>query len=258
MRVGKWPVSMNFLLFISTLCTKRELASLRPNSCPDPGSRASAHSPILWSDLRFLDAHGALFVIGLPRHWIEGALRHLIDIRFGVVKGHEDLPGRDNFRNTKLDTFHASSSRNHVDAVMRLQSERLCVPRIHLQPCVWRETFEDRNVSCFRAGMPMLDRAARIQHEWKVRVRLFRKGFPHNREKPRLAILSGEMAIGVEPRCLYFRGARWIGPLNPAVALDELVRESRIIAEASCRYLLPFVEGILRLSPSRKKFPVAA
>src|SRR2546430_16616545 len=96
MRVGKWPLSMNFFLFISTLCTKRELVPLRPNSCRDSGSRASAHSPILWSDLRFLDAHGALFVIGLPRDWIESALRHSIGIRLGVVKGHEDLPGRDN------------------------------------------------------------------------------------------------------------------------------------------------------------------
>src|SRR5436190_11918951 len=72
------------------------------------------------------------------------------------------------------------------------------------------------------------------------------------------SILSGEMAIGVEPCCPYFRGARRIGPLNPAMALDELVRESGIIAEAARRYLLPFVEGILRLSPSRKEFPVAA
>src|SRR5437660_695257 len=224
MRVGKWPLSMNFLLFISTLCTKRELVPLRPNSCRDSGSRASAHSPILWGDLRFLDAHGALFVIGLPRDWIESALRHLIGIRLGVVKGHEDLPGRDNFRNTKLDTFHASSSRNHVDVVMRLQSERLRVPRIHLQPCVWRETLEDWNVSCFRAGIPMLDGTARIQDERKFLVRLFRKRFPLDREKPRLSILRRESTVGVEPRRLYFHGAVRLRPLTPAVALDKLVR----------------------------------
>src|SRR5207237_660362 len=82
------------------------------------------------------------------------------------------LPRRDNLRNTKLYAFHASTRRNHVDAVMRLQSERLRVPWIHLQPRVWREPFEDRNVSCFRARMPMLDGAAGIQHERKVRVRL--------------------------------------------------------------------------------------
>src|SRR5207249_10776122 len=85
---------------------------------------------------------------------------------------------------------------------MRLQAERLRVAWIHLQPRVWREPFEDRNVSCFRARMPMLDGAACIQHERKVRVRLLRKGFPLDREKPRLSILRRESTVGVEPRRL--------------------------------------------------------
>src|SRR5436309_2903159 len=259
-RDERWEVAAFHELAFFHLISLRgtEFLPSRPTSCLDSGSWAPAYAPILWSDLRPLDTHGALLVIGLARNRIEGTLRHLIGICLGVVKGHEDLTRRDDLRNAKLDAFHAPPSRNHVDVVMRLQSERLRVPWIHLQPRVWREPFEDRNVSCFRARMPMLDGAACIQHERKVRVRLLRKGFPLDREKPRFSILRRESTVGVEPRRLYFRGAGRIRPLNPAVALDKLVCEPGVIAEAARRNPLPLFEGILRLGPSRKKLAVAA
>src|SRR5713226_918929 len=106
--------------------------------------------------------------------------------------------------------------------------------------------------------MPMLDGASGIEHERKFRVRLFRKRFPLDREEPRFSIFRREMTVGVESRCLRFRGAGRIGPLNPAVTFDKLVVEPGVIAEAARGNTLPLLEGIFRLSPSWEKFVVAA
>src|SRR5712692_791695 len=106
--------------------------------------------------------------------------------------------------------------------------------------------------------MPMLDGAPGIQDKRKIRTRLLRKSFPFDREQPRFSIFRREMTVGVKPRGLHFRGAGRIRPLNPAVTFDELVIEPGVIAEASRRNVLPLLEGIFRLSPSRKQFFVTA
>src|SRR5258708_20941338 len=104
---------MNLFLFILSPASARHLLTLRQMSFVNLASRASAHSPILRSGLRFLDTHGALLVVGLSRNRIEGALRHLIGIRLRVVKRHENLPWSDDLRHSKLRTLHtpAGSSR---------------------------------------------------------------------------------------------------------------------------------------------------
>src|SRR6266480_2864115 len=119
---------MNLFLFILSPAKRSALASLRQMSKVNPVSRASTHSPVLRSGLRFLDTHGALLVVGLSRNRIEGALRYLIGICFGIVKWHKDLPRSDDLCNAKLYAPHAPARRHHIHRIVRLKVEQLRVP----------------------------------------------------------------------------------------------------------------------------------
>src|SRR5688500_19251291 len=58
------------------------------------------------------DAHGRLLVVRLARERVEGALRHLVGVRLGVVERHEHMSGRDGLGDPHFDAADASAPRH--------------------------------------------------------------------------------------------------------------------------------------------------
>ena len=152
-----------------------------------------------------LHPHRALFVIRFARDGVEGTLRDFVHVGFEEVKGHEDLPRCGNFRETKFHAACTPSTRNDVDGIMAPQAQPLGVSRINFQPCLRREAFEDRNLAGLGASVPVLHRAARIEHEGIVAARLFREGRPVCADQFGAAIRGMKFGVGIEARVLLTR-----------------------------------------------------
>src|ERR1051326_5732224 len=125
-----------------------------------------------------LHPHRTLLVIRFTRNWIEGTLRDLVSVGLNKVEGHEDLTRCDDLGDAKFHTADSAAMGHHIYVVMRFEIQASGIARIHLQPGVRGHAFENRHLPSLGARVPMFDRAASIQDQWKFFIWLFRKRFP--------------------------------------------------------------------------------
>src|SRR5208283_2141218 len=124
---------------------------------------------------RLFHAHGALLVVGLARDWIESALGDLVGVGFSEVKRQEDLSWSDDLRDSQLHFAHPAARGDHLDGIVRQQIELPRIFRIHFEPGTRRQMLQDGNGSGLGARVPVLHRAAGVENERKLGVRLLRK-----------------------------------------------------------------------------------
>src|ERR1041385_5015750 len=132
----------------------------------------------MWTSV--LNPHRALLVIWFTRNWVEGTLCDLVGIGLHKVKRHEDLTGRNDLCDAKFHTTDSAAMGHHIHVVMRFEIQASGIARVHLQPRIRRHAWENWNLSGLGARVPVFDRAARIQDQWKFFIWLFRKRFPLN------------------------------------------------------------------------------
>ena len=150
-------------------------------------------------DWTALDAHGALLVVGLARDRIEGALRDLIRVALGKMKGKEDLAGSNDFRDSQLNFAHATARGDNFDAIVRAQIELSGVDRIHLKPGPRRHSLQNRDAACLGARVPMLHGAASVEDQRELDVGLLREWRPGSDPELGSAVPGGEVSIRIEP-----------------------------------------------------------
>src|SRR5262249_44352326 len=171
--------------------------------------------------------------------------------RLHVVKRHEDLSRRYDFRHAKLYAAYTGTPRHDIDPVVRLERQLAGIARVHLQPGSRRHGFQDRDAACFRARMPVLYRAAWVQDEWVRRVGLLRERLAFDAVEFGFAVVRVEMAVGVEA----FAGGQAISlsymrPLDSTLLFDLFPGHSGIVAGAARRDSSPLLECVPRTRPA--------
>src|SRR5215469_16854055 len=135
---------------------------------------------------------------------------------------------------------------------MRFEAKIVGIASVHLQPRIRRHALENRDLARLGARVPVLHGTTSVEDERKLLVRLLRKRRPVNAEEPGLAVFGLKVSVGVKAGRAYCRRPFRERPLDSVMFFDEFVGQARIVAKASLRNALPFVECMLGLGPSRK------
>ena len=203
---------------------------------------ATGIAPVLGRyGLELLHANGTLLEVRLSRNRIEGSQGYQVGVGFRKMKGHEDLPGGDNPRNTQLHILYRTAPGNDGYTIVRFELQFDRIVGVHLQPGSGHHAFQHFHLGSLGASVPVLHRAASVEDEVVVLVWLFNERQTRYRVKDGFARCRRKRRIGVQVLA---------APLHAAVVFNLLPGKWTVVAHASCGDTLPLPKGIMSRFPA--------
>src|SRR3989338_214747 len=115
------------------------------------------------------------------------------------MKRDKDLPRRHGLRHAEDHVLDRTAPRLDAHVVSVLQFKTFGVTRVHLYPRFGRKPVEERDLSGFSSGVPMLDGPARIQPKRVILVRTLGGRVAFYAPQFRAAVLGLEDPVRVKP-----------------------------------------------------------